>query len=103
MSIHDLSFATGDGPHKPVLLREVLDALSPGAGEIMVDGTFGAGGYSRAILDHADCELYAIDRDPTAVATGGSLGTSTIGSRSTATTARRVVACRKIFRCVATP
>ena len=70
MSIHDLSFATGDGPHKPVLLREVLDALSPGADEIMVDGTFGAGGYSRAILDHADCELYAIDRDPTAVATG---------------------------------
>lgn len=70
MSIHDLSFATGDGPHKPVLLREVLDALAPRAGEIMVDGTFGAGGYSRAILDHADCELYAIDRDPTAVATG---------------------------------
>ncbi|OSQ49711.1 16S rRNA methyltransferase [Thalassospira alkalitolerans] len=65
-----MRFATDNSPHKPVLLREVLEALSPKAGEIMVDGTFGAGGYSRAILDHAPCELYAIDRDPTAVATG---------------------------------
>ncbi|WP_296987382.1 16S rRNA (cytosine(1402)-N(4))-methyltransferase RsmH [Thalassospira sp. UBA1131] len=73
MSKNDLSFATEDRPHKPVLLREVLEALAPRDGEIMVDGTFGAGGYSRAILDSADCELYGIDRDPTAVATGKKL------------------------------
>ncbi|HCW69454.1 MAG TPA: 16S rRNA (cytosine(1402)-N(4))-methyltransferase, partial [Thalassospira lucentensis] len=57
MTDKDISFATEDRPHKPVLLREVLDALAPGDGEIMVDGTFGAGGYSRAILDSAQCEL----------------------------------------------
>ena len=73
MSKNDLSFATEDRPHKPVLLREVLEALAPRDGEIMVDGTFGAGGYSRAILDSANCELYGIDRDPTAVATGRKL------------------------------
>ncbi len=73
MSKNDLSFATEDRPHKPVLLREVLESLAPRDGEIMVDGTFGAGGYSRAILDSADCELYGIDRDPTAVATGKKL------------------------------
>ncbi len=73
MSDKDLSFATEDRPHKPVLLREVLEALAPRDGEIMVDGTFGAGGYSRAILDSANCELYGIDRDPTAVATGKKL------------------------------
>ncbi|MBP3124590.1 16S rRNA (cytosine(1402)-N(4))-methyltransferase RsmH [Thalassospira sp. ER-Se-21-Dark] len=73
MSSNDLSFATEDRPHKPVLLREVLEALAPCDGEIMVDGTFGAGGYSRAILDSANCELYGIDRDPTAVATGKKL------------------------------
>jgi 16S rRNA (cytosine1402-N4)-methyltransferase len=67
----DLPFdPTANAPHKPVLLREVLDHLNPAEGEIMVDGTFGAGGYSRAILDHAPCTLYAIDRDPTAVANG---------------------------------
>jgi len=73
MSDKDLSFATEDRPHKPVLLREVLESLAPRDGEIMVDGTFGAGGYSRAILDSANCELYGIDRDPTAVATGKQL------------------------------
>ncbi|AUG55132.1 16S rRNA (cytosine(1402)-N(4))-methyltransferase RsmH [Thalassospira marina] len=60
-------------PHKPVLLREVLEHLNPAEGEIMVDGTFGAGGYSRAILDHAPCTLYGIDRDPSAVETGGKM------------------------------
>lgn len=73
MSKNDLSFAIEDRPHKPVLLREVLEALAPRDGEIIVDGTFGAGGYSRAILDSANCELYGIDRDPTAVATGKQL------------------------------
>jgi 16S rRNA (cytosine1402-N4)-methyltransferase len=54
-------------PHRPVLLTEVIEALSPRDGAIYVDGTFGAGGYSRAILDAAHCTVFAIDRDPDAV------------------------------------
>lgn len=49
--------------HNPVLLNEVVENLAPKAGEIYLDGTFGAGGYSRAILEKSDCKLYAIDRD----------------------------------------
>lgn len=56
-------------PHIPVMCPEVLTALAPRAGEIIVDGTFGAGGYTRAILDAAPCSVYAIDRDPRARAT----------------------------------
>ncbi len=48
------------------MLGEVLDALAPAAGGVYVDGTFGAGGYTRAILDEADCVVHAIDRDPEA-------------------------------------
>ena len=54
-------------PHRPVLLAEVIEALSPRDGAIYVDGTFGAGGYSRALLDAAQCTVWAIDRDPDAV------------------------------------
>ena len=54
-------------PHKPVLLAEVLDALRPADGELIVDGTFGAGGYSTAILTSADARVLAFDRDITAV------------------------------------
>ena len=53
--------------HIPVLLHEVMDALRPKAGETYIDGTFGAGGYSRAILEAADCSVLALDRDITAV------------------------------------
>ncbi len=49
------------------MLDEVLQALSPRDGGIYVDGTFGAGGYTRAILDAADCTVYGIDRDPEAM------------------------------------
>ncbi len=52
--------------HKPVLLKEVIENLAPKKDEIYLDATFGAGGYSRAILENADCKLYAIDRDETA-------------------------------------
>ncbi|MBI1214457.1 MAG: 16S rRNA (cytosine(1402)-N(4))-methyltransferase RsmH [Alphaproteobacteria bacterium] len=48
------------------MLREVLQTLKPKDGGIYVDGTFGAGGYTRAILKAADCTVYAIDRDPEA-------------------------------------
>ena len=54
-----------DAPHTPVLLAEVLDALAPGPGLLIVDGTFGAGGYSRAFLE-AGAAVVAFDRDPTA-------------------------------------
>ena len=60
---------SGPARHIPVLLSSVLEALQPKNGEIYVDGTFGAGGYSRAILDAADCQLIAIDRDPQASVT----------------------------------
>jgi 16S rRNA (cytosine1402-N4)-methyltransferase len=59
--------------HKPVLARETLAALAPKAKELFVDGTFGAGGISRAILEAADCNVIAIDRDPDAVAHGASM------------------------------
>lgn len=51
-------------PHAPVLLDQVLDALKPGPGDVMIDATFGAGGYTRAILK-AGAEVIALDRDPT--------------------------------------
>ncbi|MBL1146893.1 MAG: 16S rRNA (cytosine(1402)-N(4))-methyltransferase RsmH [Pseudomonadota bacterium] len=66
--------SSSDAPHIPVLLREVLEALSPKDGGTYVDGTFGAGGYSRAVLDAAkDSIVYAIDRDPSAIVTAENL------------------------------
>ena len=53
--------------HDPVLLDEVIGALQPRDGGAYVDGTFGAGGYTRAILEAANCRVWAIDRDPDAV------------------------------------
>lgn len=57
-------------PHIPVLLSEVLDALALTDHTTIVDATFGAGGYSRAILEAVDCTVIAFDRDPTAIIAG---------------------------------
>ena len=51
--------------HIPVMLKEVLTALKPQKGEVYVDATFGNGGYTKAILEAADCKVIALDRDPT--------------------------------------
>lgn len=53
--------------HTPVMLDEVIAALAPKKGGVYVDATFGAGGYSRAILNAADCIVYGFDRDPSAI------------------------------------
>lgn len=60
-------------PHIPVMLAEVMEVLQPRDGGVYVDGTFGAGGYTRAILEAADCAVLGIDRDPTAIAAGKAL------------------------------
>lgn len=56
-------------PHIPVLLDEVIAALDPQPGDVIVDATFGAGGYTRALLD-AGATVHAFDRDPDAIAAG---------------------------------
>lgn len=58
-----------DAPHIPVLLDEVVAALAPAPGERIVDATFGAGGYTRAILA-TGAQVIAFDRDPDAIAAG---------------------------------
>ena len=59
--------------HVPVLLDAVLAALAPRDGATYVDGTFGAGGYSAALLAAARCRVLGIDRDPEAVRRGAAL------------------------------
>jgi 16S rRNA (cytosine1402-N4)-methyltransferase len=60
-------------PHIPVLLDAVLDAIAPRDDATYIDATFGAGGYSEAILSAARCRVFGIDRDPDAVARGQEL------------------------------
>jgi 16S rRNA (cytosine1402-N4)-methyltransferase len=68
---------TGTGnhqsPHVPVLIDEVIAALALHAGETAVDGTFGAGGYTRAMLAAGAGRVIAFDRDPDAIDAGRSL------------------------------
>lgn len=56
--------------HVPVMLAEVLEALAPADGETFLDGTFGGGGYTRGLLDEADCNVIALDRDWDAIERG---------------------------------
>ena len=71
MSPHaDMTVPTG---HVPVLVDEVVAALAVVHGETMVDGTFGAGGYTRALLDAGAGRVIGFDRDPDAIANGPSL------------------------------
>ncbi len=65
--------AVAPAPHLPVLLDEVLAGLAVQPGEIHVDGTFGAGGYTRALLGAGAGRVIAFDRDPDAIADGPSL------------------------------
>lgn len=65
--------AGGLARHIPVMLPEVLEALSPRDDEVYVDGTFGAGGYSAAVLEAAACVVVALDRDPVAIVGGARL------------------------------
>lgn len=62
-----------DAPHIPVMLEEVLHCLDPQDHETYIDGTFGAGGYSKAILNHAQTNIIAFDRDPSAIKTAHAL------------------------------
>ena len=59
-----LTAAGGPARHIPVMLSEVIEALEPRDGKHFIDGTFGAGGYSRGLLEAARCSVLAIDRDP---------------------------------------
>lgn len=70
--------AGGPAGHIPVLLDEVVELLDPKSGEVFVDGTFGDGGYSRALLA-AGASVVGIDRDPDAIADGKPLSAAAKG------------------------
>lgn len=63
----------GGSAHQPVLLPSALTALKPQAGGIYVDATFGAGGYSRALLANPGTRVIGIDRDPSAAPAAAAL------------------------------
>jgi 16S rRNA (cytosine1402-N4)-methyltransferase len=67
-----MSNAMAQAPHIPVLLTEVVHALAVTPGQMIVDGTFGAGGYTRALLA-AGAIVHAFDRDPDAISEGAEL------------------------------
>ena len=73
-----MSAAPAAPGHVPVLLHEAMDALEPREGGVYVDGTFGAGGYTRALLDRG-ARVIALDRDPSAIRAGEALKASSGG------------------------
>jgi len=68
-----MTAAVAPVPHEPVLLDEVVAGLAVQPGSTLVDGTFGAGGYAKALLGAGAGRVIAFDRDPTAIAEGRSL------------------------------
>ncbi len=66
-------------PHVPVLLDEVISGLAVAPGETHVDGTFGAGGYTKALIEKGAAKVYAFDRDPDAIQEGEALAASSGG------------------------
>ena len=68
-----IEVATITAPHVPVLLREVVAGLAITPGETIVDGTFGAGGYTRALFEAGAGRVIGFDRDPQAIEQGPSL------------------------------
>ena len=70
---------TAAAPHVPVLLDEVIAGLAVAPNETHVDGTFGAGGYTKAILEKGAARVYAFDRDPDAIKEGEALAASSGG------------------------
>ena len=58
-----MSAAADDAPHIPVLIRPLIAAVSPVSG-VWLDGTFGNGGYTRALLEAGADQVIGVDRDP---------------------------------------
>ena len=56
-----------DYTHYPVMLSEIIQILSPSAGGIFVDCTFGGGGYSKALLNFPNTKVISFDRDMDAI------------------------------------
>ena len=79
MSQPPQSPAGAETGHVPVLLDAVLAALKPADGEAYADLTFGAGGYSRAFLNAANCQVIGFDRDPSAITAGQAMVSAAAG------------------------
>jgi 16S rRNA (cytosine1402-N4)-methyltransferase len=71
--------AVGAATHIPVMAAEVVAALNPSPGKVYIDATFGAGGYSRAIMQAAACWVFGLDRDSGAIALGREMAKSCNG------------------------
>ena len=75
---------TRETPHLPVLINEVVAGLAVVPGETHVDGTFGAGGYTRALLGAGAGRVIGFDRDPDAIANGPASCTTSCSRTATA-------------------
>ncbi|MGB7698150.1 MAG: 16S rRNA (cytosine(1402)-N(4))-methyltransferase RsmH, partial [Methylovirgula sp.] len=75
----DLIAVGGLARHLPVLREEIVAALNPRRGGVYLDATFGAGGYSEAILAIPETRVLALDRDPTAIGAGQDLARASAG------------------------